>query len=82
MRHTSPLSTLLPEIGGRLRAARELRGLTQEEAAHAAGIDYKRWQRLERGAVNPTVKTLARAADALGLSFWDLARVKSRTRGR
>ena len=40
-----------------MRAARESRGFTQEEAAHAAGIDYKRWQRLEQGTVNPTVKT-------------------------
>lgn len=56
--------------------------MTQEEAAHTAGIDYKRWQRLERGAVNPTAKTLARSAEALGSSFWDLLRTKSGTRGR
>lgn len=54
--------------------------MTQEEAAHAAGIDYKRWQRLEQGTVNPTVKTLARAAEALGSSFWDLAYAKRRSR--
>jgi transcriptional regulator with XRE-family HTH domain len=56
--------------------------LTQEEAAHTAGIDYKRWQRLERGAVNPTVKTLARSAEAMGSSCWDLVRTKSGTLGR
>ncbi len=82
MRNSSALSALLHEIGGRVRAARESRGLTQEEAAHAAGIDYKRWQRLEQGTVNPTVKTLERAAQALGSSFWNLVRAKARTRRR
>ena len=82
MRNSSSLIALLREIGGRVRAARESRGLTQEEAAHAAGIDYKRWQRLEQGTVNPTVKTLERAAQALGSSFWNLVRPKTRTRRR
>jgi transcriptional regulator with XRE-family HTH domain len=82
VRNPSSLIALLREIGGRVRAARESRGLTQEEAAHAAGIDYKRWQRLEQGTVNPTVKTLERAAQALGSSFWNLVRAKARTRRR
>jgi transcriptional regulator with XRE-family HTH domain len=50
--------------------------MTQEEAAHTAGIDYKRWQRLEEGSVNPTVRPLSRAAEALGLSFWSMLRAK------
>jgi transcriptional regulator with XRE-family HTH domain len=54
--------------------------MTQEDAAHAAGIDYKRWQRLEQGSVNPTVKTLERAALALGMSFWDLVATPPRKR--
>lgn len=82
MSNSSALSALLREIGGRVRAARESRGFTQEEAAHAAGIDYKRWQRLEQGTVNPTVKTLDRAAQALGSSFWDLVRAKTRPQRR
>ena len=40
---------VLRQIGVRIRAAREAAGLTQEDAAHRAGIDYKRWQRLEAG---------------------------------
>lgn len=54
--------------------------MTQEDAAHAAGIDYKRWQRLEQGSVNPTVKTLERAALALGTSFWNLVAMPPRKR--
>ncbi|MBI4700813.1 MAG: helix-turn-helix transcriptional regulator [Deltaproteobacteria bacterium] len=46
--------------------------MTQEAAAAAAGIDYKRWQRIEQGAVNPTVRTLVRVAAALGTNLWAL----------
>lgn len=60
------------EIGRRIRAARIRAGLTQEEAAAATGIDWRRWQRIENGTVNPTVRTLSRVATALGLTFWTL----------
>jgi transcriptional regulator with XRE-family HTH domain len=60
------------EIGRRIQAARSRAGLTQAEAAAAAEIDWRRWQRLENGAVNPTVHTLSRVAAALGLTFWEL----------
>lgn len=60
------------EIGQRIHRARVAAGMTQEEAAAAAGIDHKRWQRLEQGAVNPTARTLVRVATALGLTFWAL----------
>lgn len=67
-------SFLLLDLGRRLRSAREQAGLTQEEAASRAGIDYKRLQRLEAGSVNPTVRTLDRVAKALGTDFWSLVR--------
>ena len=67
-----PERKILAEIGGRLKAAREAAGLTQEEAADRAGIDYKRWQRIESGQVNATVRTLVRAARAVKLTFWTL----------
>ena len=48
--------------------------MTQEQAAATSGIDYKRWQRLELGQVNATVRTLHRVAEALGTDFWKLVR--------
>lgn len=69
-----PTDQVLREIGARLRKCRERAGLTQEQAATQSGIDYKRWQRLEGGQANPTVKTLVRAATALGITFWELVR--------
>jgi transcriptional regulator with XRE-family HTH domain len=54
--------------------------LTQEEAADRAGIDYKRWQRLESGTVNATLRTLLRVADALGTNVWEM--LQGRPHGR
>ena len=72
MRRAPNVRQLLRDIGERVRDARLAAGLTQEEAAHEAGIDYKRWQKLESGAVNATVQTLARAATAVGTTYWEL----------
>ncbi len=59
-------------LGEAIRQARSATGLTQEAAAAAAGIDFKRWQRIEAGQVNATIKTLARVAEAVNVDFWDL----------
>jgi ribosome-binding protein aMBF1 (putative translation factor) len=59
----------LRAIAERVREARVRAGLTQEDAAASAGIDYKRWQRIEQGAVNPTIATLARIASALKMTL-------------
>lgn len=56
--------------------------LSQESAAARAGIDYKRWQRLEQGVVNPTARTLLRVADAVDTTFWDLLSSGQRTARR
>lgn len=62
------------EAGEQIRKARVLAKLTQEDAADRARIDYKRWQALEKGRANPTLRTLIRIADALGTDFWALMR--------
>ena len=54
----------------RLRAAA---GLTGTEAAESAGITQGTWSDIERGKNdNPTQKTLANVAAALGVSLADL----------
>ena len=62
----------LRDIGAQVRRARLEAKLTQEEAAARANIDYKRWQRLEYGEVNPTATTLLRVADAVEVDVWRL----------
>ena len=71
---------LLLEIGVRVRAARRAAALTQEGAASRAGIDYKRWQRIEQGQVNATARTLLRVAEAVNTDFWRLLGSEGRKR--
>lgn len=63
---------VLARLGERVRGARVAAGLTQEAAAEAAEIDPRRWQRIEEGSVNVTVKTLVRVALAVRTDFWAL----------
>ena len=77
----SEFAEILRELGLRIQRARVSAGLTQEQAASDSAIDYKRWQRLEEGSVNPTVKTLHRVAAALDVPFWELFAPMQRRRG-
>jgi transcriptional regulator with XRE-family HTH domain len=70
------------EIGRRIRRARLALDLTQEAAAARADLDWRRWQRLEAGEVNATVRTLARVAEALGTTFWKLLYAAPLSRAR
>ena len=55
-----------------MRGARLKAGLTQENVAAEGAIDWRRWQRIEEGTANVTVRTLVRVAAALGVDFWQL----------
>jgi transcriptional regulator with XRE-family HTH domain len=70
----APLPRVLRELAHCIRDARVRAKLTQEQVAAHAGIGYKRYQELERGKVNMTVRTLVRISGALGLDFWELVR--------
>lgn len=48
--------------------------MTQEETAASARIDYKRYQRLEGGTVNATIRTLSRVAQAFRTDVWTMLR--------
>ena len=48
-----------------IRAWRQRRALTQEEVASRSRIDYKRFQRIEAGQINLTLRTLERIARVL-----------------
>jgi transcriptional regulator with XRE-family HTH domain len=72
VRDSQATEKVLRELGRRIGRARIAANLTQEEAAAACGIDYKRWQELEAGRVNATMRTLVRVAKALRIGVWDL----------
>jgi transcriptional regulator with XRE-family HTH domain len=72
------LAQTLADLGAGIRKTREQRGLRQEDIAHRADIDYKRYQRIEAGSVNVTVRTLLRIAEALETDFWSLVRKRGK----
>jgi transcriptional regulator with XRE-family HTH domain len=60
-------------LGKRLRIAREQRGMTQKQAALAAGIATDMISRLENGRYqSPGLRTLVRIAEGIGASVGDL----------
>ncbi len=57
----------LARVGRELRVRREALGLSLDDAARSSGVEGSALAKLERGAnPNPTVRTLARVAHALG----------------
>lgn len=58
----------------KIKSLREKKGLTQQEAAEAAGLEIKqRWNQIETGRTNNvTVETLEAVAKALGVKAKDL----------
>ena len=57
---------MLPtHLGENLRELRAARNLSQQQAAHLAGIPRPTWATLESGSGNPTLTVLVRVATAL-----------------
>jgi transcriptional regulator with XRE-family HTH domain len=55
-------------LASNLARLRERHGWSQQQTADAIGIDLKHLQKLEYAALNPTLRTLVAAAQALGTS--------------
>lgn len=53
------------DVAMQVIALREQRGMTQAQLAELSGINQADISRIERGATNPTAKTLQRIARAL-----------------
>lgn len=58
----------LREIGNRLLAVRKRMGLTQAEAAEAAGLSIRAYADIERGTVNMRLETILHLCDALHIT--------------
>jgi mannose-6-phosphate isomerase-like protein (cupin superfamily)/DNA-binding XRE family transcriptional regulator len=59
-------------IGGRLRAARQARGMTLDQVAAAAELTKGFLSRLERDEVSPSVASLVTVAGVLGIGMGEL----------
>jgi XRE family transcriptional regulator, regulator of sulfur utilization len=59
-------------LGANLKRLRDMRGLSQEQAARQARIPRATWASLESGSANPTLVVLTRVAAALAVSIEEL----------
>src|SRR5262250_3130268 len=60
---------LADRVAANVRHLRAGRGLTQAQAAAAAGLPRATWAHLESGGANPTLQVIHRAAQALQVSI-------------
>lgn len=74
---------LLVALGAVIRALRAERSLTQEELSLRTGVHRNYIGGIERAERQPTVTTLAKLSEALGVQAWEiLCRAEARlTRG-
>lgn len=63
----------MADFKSRLRACREARGLSQEQAAHLCGVAYSTYRRYESGDNEPLLSVSAKLARELGVSLDYLA---------
>lgn len=62
-------TTLALAIGVRVKHERQSRGWTLDQLAEAAGVSRRLVVNVEKGAANPSVGTLLRISDALGVGL-------------
>ena len=62
-------ANLASAIGVRVKQERQSRGWTLDQLAEAAGVSRRMVVSVEQGAVNPSVGTLLRLSDALGVGL-------------
>ncbi|KEO79062.1 helix-turn-helix domain-containing protein [Paenibacillus polymyxa] len=66
------MAELRKQIGTRIRAIRNAKGLTQQKLADIANLDYRYIGALERGERNFSIDTLEKVLTALNLSISEL----------
>jgi transcriptional regulator with XRE-family HTH domain len=60
------------EVGNRVVAARKERGMSQEQLSAHSGIDRSHMGFIEQGRRKPTLSTLVKIANSLGMSLEQL----------
>jgi transcriptional regulator with XRE-family HTH domain len=62
-------AALATAVGARVKQQRQLRGWTLDQLAELAGVSRRMVVNVEQGAANPSVGTLLRLSDALGVGL-------------
>lgn len=73
-------AALSAAIGAKVRAERQGRGLTLDQLSEQAGVSRRMIINVEQGSANPSVTTLLRISDALGIGLQALVEVPQATR--
>jgi len=60
------------DLGQQIKSLRKLKGLRQDQLAEIASIDSKSLSRIERGVFLPSLDTVQKLADALGISVAEM----------
>lgn len=60
---------IMIKIGDKIRQRRELLGLVQPQLADLSGVNTRTIQLVEQGKGNPSLETLLRLTDPLGLNL-------------
>ena len=72
-----------PDLAGKLRQARKLKGLTQGQLALKTGADIQRISKYERSVLTPTTEIMVKLSDALDVSLdYLLKNSKNRVTGK
>jgi len=67
-------SEVCRRVGQRIRALRKERKWTQEWVAEKAGVSVRYYAQVERGQRNPSLVSLQKIADGLGVTLEDIFR--------
>ena len=67
-----PFDEYIAEIGARLRRRRLAAGLSLRTLGLMVDVHYNQLQRIEQGKVNPSLHTLYRISEGLGIDLADL----------
>lgn len=62
----------ISKLGRRIKKLRTEKGLTYTDVSVKCGIDEGNIRRLERGDTNPTITTLLKIADGIGVKLSEL----------
>lgn len=66
---TNPYKTYIVEFGKNLRRLRQSKGLSMENLANDAEIEYRQLGRIERGEINTTIISLLKIAKVLDVDI-------------
>lgn len=70
--HNRAMTIVNKRIGLKLRKLRIEKGVTQEELAFKAGVDYSFYNQVENGKRNTSVKTLTKICRVLKIKVKDI----------